>query len=94
MSSPLIGQGEKALSHGQHFTLGVEGYFNKQCVCMCVCVCVCVHVHTQAYLTLLATPWTVAHQASLPVGFPRQAYWNGLLFPSPGDIPDPGRADS
>ena len=57
---------------------------------MCVCVCVCVHVHTQAYLTLLATPWTVAHQASLPVGFPRQAYWNGLLFPSPGDIPDPG----
>ena len=38
----------------------------------------------------LATPWTVAHQALLAVGFPRQAYWRGLPFPSPGHIPDPG----
>ena len=37
-----------------------------------------------------ATPWTVAHQAPLPVGFPRQEYWSGLPFPSPGDLPDPG----
>ena len=36
------------------------------------------------------TPWTVAHQASLPMGFPRQEYWSGLPFPSPGDLPDPG----
>ena len=36
------------------------------------------------------TPWTVAHQAPLSVGFPRQEYWNGLPFPSPGDFPDPG----
>jgi len=34
-------------------------------------------------------PWTAAHQASLSVGFPRQEYWNGLPFPSPGDLPDP-----
>ena len=39
---------------------------------------------------LFATPWTVAHQASLSVGFFRQEYWSGLLFPSLGDLPDPG----
>ena len=38
----------------------------------------------------LATPWTVAHQAPLPMGFPWQEYWSGLPFPSPGDFPDPG----
>ena len=38
----------------------------------------------------LVTSWTVAHQASLSIGFPRQAYWSGLPFPSPGDLPDPG----
>ena len=36
------------------------------------------------------TPWTVAHQASLFMGFPKQEYWSGLPFPSPGDLPDPG----
>ena len=37
-----------------------------------------------------ATPWTVVHQVSLFLGFPRQAYWSGLPFPSPGDLPEPG----
>ena len=37
-----------------------------------------------------ATPWTIVRQAPLSVGFPRQDYWNGLLLPSPGDLPDPG----
>ena len=36
------------------------------------------------------TPWTVAHQAPLSVGFSRQEYWSGLPFPSLGDLPDPG----
>ena len=36
-----------------------------------------------------ATPWTVAHQAPLSVGFSRQEYWRGLSFLSPGDLPDP-----
>ena len=39
---------------------------------------------------VLATPWTVAHQAFLSTGFPRQEYWSGLPFPSPGDLPNPG----
>ena len=37
-----------------------------------------------------AIPWTVAHQAPLSMGFPRQEYWSGLPFPPPGDLPDPG----
>ena len=35
-----------------------------------------------------ATPWTVAHQALLAMGFPRQEQWNGSPVPSPGDLPD------
>ena len=38
---------------------------------------------------LFATPWTVAYQASLSMGFSRQEYWSGLPFPSPGDLPNP-----
>ena len=37
----------------------------------------------------LCNPWTVVCQASLSMGFPRQEYWSGLPFPSPGDLPDP-----
>ena len=37
-----------------------------------------------------ATPWTVARQAPLSMGFPRQEYWSRLPFPSPGDSPRPG----
>ena len=36
-----------------------------------------------------ATPWTVAYQAPLSMGFSRQEYWSGLPFSSPGDLPDP-----
>ena len=36
------------------------------------------------------TLWTVACQTPLSLGFPRQEYWSGLLFLSPGDLPDPG----
>ena len=39
---------------------------------------------------LFVTPWTVACQPSLSIGFPRQEYWSGLLCPLPGDLPKPG----
>ena len=39
---------------------------------------------------LFAMLWTVAHQASLSIGFSRQGYWNGLPFPPPEDLPNPG----
>ena len=38
----------------------------------------------------LETPWTGAWQVPLTMGFPRQEYWSGLPFPSPGDLPYPG----
>ena len=50
----------------------------------CVCACVLNPVG------LLSTPWAVAHQAPLSVGFPRQEYWSRLPFSSPGDLPNPG----
>ena len=49
----------------------------------------CCGLVTKLWLTL-AIPWTVAHQASLSMGFPRQEYWSGLPFPSPADLPHPG----
>ena len=39
---------------------------------------------------LFATLWTVAHNAPLSMGFSRQEYWSGLLFPSPEDLPNSG----
>ena len=39
---------------------------------------------------LFATLWTVARQALLSMGFPRQESWSGVLFPSPGNFPDSG----
>ena len=39
---------------------------------------------------LFVTPWTVAHQASLSMGFFRHEYWSELSFPPPGACPDPG----
>ena len=53
----------------------------------CVCVCVCVLL---SHVRFFVTPWSIAHQAPLSMGFSREKYWNGLPFPSPGDLPDPG----
>ena len=47
---------------------------------------VCVLSHVQ----LFAPPWTVGHQAPLSIEFSRQEYWSGVLFPTPGDLPDTG----
>ena len=41
-------------------------------------------------VSLFGTPWTVARQAPLSMGFSNQEYWSGLPFPSPGDLPDLG----
>ena len=39
---------------------------------------------------LFVTPWTIAYQIPLSMGFSRQEYWRELPFPSPGDFPNPG----
>ena len=62
------------------------------CVCVCVYVYVCVCVCTLSHLVIqfFATPRTIARQAPLSLEFPRQEYWSGLTFPSPGDLLNPG----
>ena len=46
-------------------------------------------VKSLSHVQLFATPWTIAYQAPLSMGFSRQEYWSGLPCPSPGDLPDP-----
>ena len=47
-------------------------------------------VKSFSHIPLFGTPWTVTCQAPLSMEFTRQEYWNGLPFPSPGDLLDPG----
>ena len=69
------------------FNISITNYFDalslSLCVCVCVCVCVCSVVSDS-----FVTPWTVAHQAPLFMGFSRQEYWSGLPFPLLGDLPN------
>ena len=48
------------------------------------------HVCVLSHALLFETPWAIACQALLSIGFFRQEYWSGLLFPSPGNLSDPG----
>ena len=52
----------------------------KYCAAMCV----------PSNVRLFVNPLTVAHQALLCTEFARQEHWSGLLFPSPGDLPNLG----
>ena len=47
-------------------------------------------LHCFIEVRLFATPWTVAHQAPLSMGFSRQEYWSGLPCPPPRDLPNLG----
>ena len=59
---------------------------------------ICLHVHfptllcacVLSHVWLFVTPWTVALQAPLSMGFSRQEYWSGLPRSPPGDLPNPG----
>ena len=54
------------------------------------CVCVCVCAQSVCHVQLSVIPWTVAHQPPWSMRFSRQEYWNGLPFPTPGDLSHPG----
>ena len=56
-------------------------------------VCTLLLFSHQVLSDSFSTPWTVAHQAPLSMGFPSQEYWSELPFPSPEDLPDPGIKD-
>ena len=82
----------------------LHGLFSSQSLGICCPLLECsgnLYAHSvsfsskRAYTQLLScvcwfvTPWTVAHQASLSMGFLRQEYWSGLPFPPRGVLPDP-----
>ena len=73
------------------FTLSIKTYIKSKWICnvttlfMHMCVC-----SATSDLSNSATPWTVAHQAPLSMGFSRQEYWRGLPCPPPWDLPNPG----
>ena len=48
-------------------------------------------VRWPSHVRFFAAPWTIACQALSPWGFSRQQYWSELPFPSPGDLPGPGK---
>ena len=50
---------------------------------------VCMRTHLLNRVQLFVTTWTIAHQASLSMGFSKHNYGIGLPFPSAGDFPDP-----
>ena len=52
---------------------------------LCACVLTCF-----SHVQLFVTPWTVACQAPLSMGFSKQEYWSGLPCPPAGDLPNPG----
>ena len=84
--------------------MGKKGSFRRKEEITCIyfytySVYVCTNVYKHIYIyvacllsrvQLFATPWTVAHQVPLAMGFPRQEYWSGLPLPSPGDLPEAG----
>ena len=54
------------------------------------CFMIWLHAGCFICVQLCVTPWTVAHQAPLFMGFSRQQYWSKEPCPPPGDLPDPG----
>ena len=64
----------------------IQRKFTKPHTRVCVCMCMLSH----SVVSASVTPWSVACQAPLSVGFPRQEQWSGLLFPPPRNLPDPG----
>ena len=68
------------LSLRRYYDLGKGCSFHPRTVWFCVVL---------TRVRLCATPWTVARQSALSMGFSRQEYWSGLPCPPPGDLPNP-----
>ena len=84
----VLQRGAKAEAMGSG--LSWEGSTGSCSVIRIYNVCVCAVLSYSIMSDSFVTPWTVACQAPLSMGFPRQEYWSGLPFPSPGGLPDPG----
>ena len=69
--------------------LNCESFYSLPAI-LYLCVCVCVYAQSLSCVQLFVIPWTVTCQAPLSMGFSRQGYGSGVLFPSSGNLPDPG----
>ena len=86
------------VSSGYMPSRGTAGSYTFTASFVCVCcfffyrisILFSVKVKSLSRVQLFATPWTVAYQSPQSMEFSRQEYRTGLLFPSPGDLPDPG----
>ena len=76
-------QTRKMVSSSLHPSAWKLNSSSSKNVCMCVCEC------ERESCLVMSNCW-VAYQAPQSMGFSWQEYWNGLPFPSPGDLPDPG----
>ena len=70
------------LGNSQYFKYQLNSLALNSLFKMCMCMV--------SHVWLFASPWTVACQAPLSMGFSRQEYWSGLPFPSSRTLPDPG----
>ena len=74
---PRVSQAPRWSSHGHQDSL-LTLLFHTMLLCC-----------TLSHVRLFATPWTVAHQGPLSMGFSKQQYCRGLSCPPPGDLPNP-----
>ena len=75
-------------NHVINGNLGMMDGVSKVCVHACACMSVFAQLLRRGWLSV--TPWTVARQAPVSMGFSRQECWSGVPFPSPRGLYDPG----
>ena len=79
-----------------HSYCSIASLLSLQCVCHILWLCMIISDYPSCCCCLVTksclfvTPWTLAHQAPLSMGFPREEHWSGLPFPSSRDLPYPG----
>ena len=66
------------------YTVKTDFSWNSFVMCKCACA------QSLSFVWPFTTPWIVACEVPLSMEFPRQEYWNGLPFPTPGNLPNPG----
>ena len=87
--------------HKLYIFTQISQFISPLCHSLCLSVFCHIHKHIACH-NMFTNTYSQAHtcrqikstliywSASLSMGFPRQEYWRGLSFPSPGDLPDPG----
>ena len=83
ISSLLHASVSSSVKRDDHSAISLIGLLGSLNELILIKLSMCVHAQLLSHVQLLASPWTVVHQASLFMGFFRQEYWSGLSFPTP-----------